>query len=236
MPTPTLLSLSCLFIPLFFVGWIYAKWVGSRFELAYATLRMMVQLIAIGYVLVFIFTYQKIWLGGIILGVMLTVSTTIIFRNTNDKRAANFALIFVAIFLAVSINLGLIIAVVLHIEPLYQPQYIIPLAGMVLLASMTGFSLMLERFEDELQRNDFITARNIAFKVSMIPQINSLLAVGIVALPGMMTGQILSGIDPLIAVRYQIMIMIMSVNSAGMSIIFYFWLKPSDTTKQTIQQ
>ena len=59
----------------------------------------------------------------------------------------------------------------------------------------------------------------------MIPQINSFLAVGLVTLPGMMTGQILSGIDPLIAVRYQIMIMSTILSSAGISMIIYFALK-----------
>ena len=72
---------------------------------------------------------------------------------------------------------------------------------------------------------EFEQAREIAFKACMIPQINSLLAVGLVSLPGMMTGQILSGVDPLIAVRYQIMIMTMILSSAGISAIIYFLLK-----------
>jgi putative ABC transport system permease protein len=58
----------------------------------------------------------------------------------------------------------------------------------------------------------------------MIPQINSLLAVGLVALPGMMTGQILSGVSPLIAVRYQIMIMAMVLGTAGIGAALMLWL------------
>ena len=58
----------------------------------------------------------------------------------------------------------------------------------------------------------------------MIPQINSLLAVGLVALPGMMTGQILSGVSPLIAVRYQIMIMAMVLGTAGIGAAMMLWL------------
>jgi len=58
----------------------------------------------------------------------------------------------------------------------------------------------------------------------MIPQINSLLAVGLVALPGMMTGQILSGVSPLIAVRYQIMIMAMVLGAAGVGAALMLWL------------
>ena len=85
---------------------------------------------------------------------------------------------------------------------------------------------MKKRFDKEISRNKtFEIARNSAFKSSLIPQINSLLAVGLVSLPGMMTGQILSGVDPLIAVRYQIMVMSTILSSAGISMIIYFILK-----------
>ncbi len=222
----SLVSLLSLLIPLLFVGWVYAKWAGVKFELAYATLRMLVQLIAVGYVLIFIFTYQHVWLGLLILLFMLTVSVTIIFRQTQDKSVSNFTLIFLAVLLSSVVNLGLILVLVLQIVPLYQPRYVIPLAGMILLATMNGIALAVERFEEELQHQaTFEKARNIAFKAAMIPAVNSLLAVGVVSLPGMMTGQILSGIDPLVAVRYQMMIMVISVSGAGMSVIFYFYLK-----------
>lgn len=228
MPTPTLWNLAYLLIPLIVVGWVYARWSGAKFELAYATLRMLIQLIAVGYALIVIFTYQHMELGLLIVLFMLLVSSSIIFRNTQDKSPRNFTLIFLAVLLASTVNLALILLVVLELSPLYQPRYVIPLAGMVLSAAMNGISLAIERFEDEQNRGKtFANARNTAFKVAMIPQINSLLAVGLVALPGMMTGQILSGVEPLIAVRYQIMIMIMSVSAAGLSIIvyFYFFLK-----------
>jgi putative ABC transport system permease protein len=115
---------------------------------------------------------------------------------------------------------------VLDLDSLYEPRYVIPIAGMIFANSMNVISLAIERFEKELSRNEkFKKAREISFKASMIPQINSLLAVGLVALPGMMTGQILSGVDPLIAVRYQIMIMIMAISSGGMATIFYYILK-----------
>ena len=78
-------------------------------------------------------------------------------------------------------------------------------------------------FEKEYEKNkNFEETRKISFKSAMIPQINSLFAVGLVSLPGMMTGQILSGIDPLVAVRYQIMIMSTILSSAGISLILYF--------------
>ncbi len=231
----SLLSLCYLLIPLLFVGWIYAKWAGVKFELAYATLRMLVQLIVVGYVLIFIFTYQHIWLGLLILLFMLTVSVSIIFRQTEDKSVSNFSLIFIAVLLSSGINLGLVFITVLRLEPLYQPRYIIPLTGMVLSVSINAISLAVERFEEEMQHQaSVIKARNIAVKAAMIPPVNALLAVGVVALPGMMTGQILAGADPLVAVRYQILIMVISVSGAGMSIIFYFYLSARLRTKNNI--
>jgi putative ABC transport system permease protein len=66
---------------------------------------------------------------------------------------------------------------------------------------------------------EFTAARDVAFRTSMIPVINSFLAVGLISLPGMMTGQILSGVSPLIAARYQIMVMCMIFGAAGLSTV-----------------
>ena len=107
---------------------------------------------------------------------------------------------------------------VLHLHPWYLPRYLIPLAGMIFANAMNSVSLAAERFEAEIKRDvDYDQARNIALRASLIPIINSLFAVGLVSLPGMMTGQILSGISPLIAVRYQIMVMCMIFGAAGIS-------------------
>ena len=85
-----------------------------------------------------------------------------------------------------------------------------PLAGMIFASSMTNISLALERLHAEIRNGaTYIDARDTAFRTSMIPITNSFLAVGLISLPGMMTGQILSGVSPLVAVRYQIMVMCM---------------------------
>jgi putative ABC transport system permease protein len=98
----------------------------------------------------------------------------------------------------------------------------IPLAGMIFAASMTNISLALDRLHAELENGiAFQAARDIAFRTSMIPVINSCLAVGLISLPGMMTGQILSGVSPLIAVRYQIMVMCMIFGAAGLSTVCF---------------
>ena len=105
----------------------------------------------------------------------------------------------------------------------------VPLAGMIFANSMNAVSLAAERFEAERDRDvGYIEARSTALQASLIPIINSLFAVGLVSLPGMMTGQILSGVSPFIAARYQIVVMCMIFGSAGISSAIYLALaKPS---------
>jgi len=92
-------------------------------------------------------------------------------------------------------------------------------------ASMTNISLAVERLHAELENGrTFERARDIAFRASMIPVINSFFAVGLISLPGMMTGQILSGVSPLVAVRYQIMVMCMIFGAAGLSTVCFLTL------------
>jgi putative ABC transport system permease protein len=96
---------------------------------------------------------------------------------------------------------------------------------MVMANSMNAVSLCAERYWSDLEQgNDRKDAAHTAMTAAMIPQINSLLAVGLVSLPGMMTGQILSGVSPLIAVRYQIVIMAMILSTAAFgSFIYLKW-------------
>ena len=89
---------------------------------------------------------------------------------------------------------------------------------------MTAFSLALGRFESESQTLSNEAARNKAFNAAMIPVVNALLAVGVLSLAGMMTGQILSGVEPFWAARYQILVMCMIVSSTGLTILLFLKL------------
>lgn len=226
MQTIPLINLLYLLLPLVVVWYFYKSWVGNQTEILYATIRMVVQLLAIGYLLLILFENKHIYMGIIVISFMLIISTWICIRNIKNKTKNEYINVFISSTVSSLIHLILILYFVLQLENLYEPQYVIPLAGMVFANNMNGLSLAIERFESEYNRNkDFKLSRKDAFKASMIPQINSLLAVGLVSLPGMMTGQILSGVDPLIAVRYQIMIMSMILSGTGLSIIIYFILK-----------
>jgi len=97
---------------------------------------------------------------------------------------------------------------------------------MIFANSMNTISLAGERFHAERGRGeDYLSARRLAMEAAMIPQVNALLAVGLVSLPGMMTGQILSGVEPLTAARYQIMVMCMIFSTAGLAAVLYMALK-----------
>lgn len=228
MQTIPFLNLFYLVIPLIITWYFYFKWTEDKKDILYASFRMVVQLLLIGYLLIFIFEDKNPLIGALIIFFMAIVSSQITIRNVQDKTLKHYGIILLAITSSVLIHLVLIIVFVLDIHHFYEPRYVIPIAGMVFANTMNAISLSVERFEKEHARNDFFTARKIAFKAAMIPQINSLLAVGLVALPGMMTGQILSGVDPLIAVRYQIMIMSMTLSTAGISIVTYFLLRRKD--------
>jgi putative ABC transport system permease protein len=154
---------------------------------------------------------------------MILVSSWITLRNTQNKSLSHFFKIILSIAISNILHIILIINFILDFDDFYEPRYVIPIAGMIIANSMNVLSLAIERFEKEYEKNkNFEETRKISFKSAMIPQINSLFAVGLVSLPGMMTGQILSGIDPLVAVRYQIMIMSTILSSAGISLILYF--------------
>jgi len=220
-----LLNLLYTILPLLIVGYFYSKWSGNKTEIIYATTRMVIQLLLVGYVLIYIFNDNNLYLGIFILSFMFFVSSWIALRNTQNKTLSHFYKIIASIVISNIFHIILIINFILDFDHFYEPRYVIPIAGMIIANSMNVISLAIERFEKEFSKNeDFEEARRVSFKSAMIPQINSLFAVGLVSLPGMMTGQILSGIDPLVAVRYQIMIMSTILSSAGMSLIIYFTL------------
>ena len=225
MKTISFYHLSFTLLPLLVVWVYYYKWTKDIKEIPYSLIRMVTQLLMIGFFLIYLFETKNLYLGMTVILFMALVSSWITLRNTQIKTLAHYWHIFSAISFSAIVHLLIIIILVLQIDYFYEPRYVIPIAGMIFANTMNAISLCIERFEKELAREEFTQARKIAFKASMIPQINTLLAVGLVAIPGMMTGQILSGIDPLIAVRYQIMIMAMTLSTAGLSVIVYFYLR-----------
>jgi putative ABC transport system permease protein len=226
MPTITLSALALCLIPCLGVIWISQRWAGSGREMLIATGRMAVQLLAIGFALIFLFDTPNPWLGLVIVLVMIGVSALISVRVVTKQKSQ--ALLHAGLALGVGGGLTLIFilfAVLGLQDPLYQPRVVIPMAGMVFANAMTAITLAAERLHSAQERGeDFTEARRVAWTAALIPQVNALLAVGLVSLPGMMTGQILSGVDPLIAVRYQVVVMAMILQASGYSVALFLWL------------
>jgi putative ABC transport system permease protein len=226
--TIPLINLAITFIPALVVVGILVKWSLNASNALYAISRMLVQLLIIGYFLVYIFESKHAWVIIMILAIMVFASSWIALGTIKEKRRLLYKHALISIALGGGFTLILVSQGVLVLEPWYLPQYMIPLAGMIFANSMNSVSLAIERLNAELARNvPYDEARNIAFNAALIPIINSLFAVGLVSLPGMMTGQILSGVSPLIAIRYQIMVMLMIFGSSGISAAcFLITIKP----------
>lgn len=227
------LDLIWIALPLLIVYYIYQKWSNDKTTIPYAVSRMFLQLIAIGYILTYIFKTKNFLIIMLILFIMLVAASIISLRPVAKKNAKLYFFSFQAIFIGGAVTLFFVIGGVLHLHLWYEPRFLIPLAGMIFANSMNSVSIAAERFSVEYQRGyQYETSRNIAYKAALIPNINTLFAVGLVSIPGMMTGQILSGISPIIAVKYQIMVMCMILVSSGISTAIYLKLLKKDHKKE----
>ena len=211
-------NLVAAFIPVLAVIGILHAWSLNAGNSLYAVVRMLIQLLLIGYFLAFIFESDSALIVIVVLAVMVFSSSWIALGTITSQRKKLYRHAICSIALGGGITLLMTTQGVLNLQPWYFPKYMIPLAGMIFANSMNSVSLAAERLNAEIEKKEpYQQARNTALHASLIPVVNSLFAVGLVSLPGMMTGQILSGIPPFIAARYQIMVMCMIFGSAGIS-------------------
>ena len=224
-------SLLLGFVPVLLLIIIMRAWGLNALQSMYANIRMLVQLLLIGYVLTYIFETDEPVLVVLVVIFMIAMSSWIALRPLADRGIKPYTIVAIAIGVSGLGVLILVTQIILELPRWYEPRFVIPLAGMVFANSMNTISLAGERFHTERERGeDYLSARRTAMEAAMIPQVNALLAVGLVSLPGMMTGQILSGVEPLIAARYQIMVMCMIFSTAGLAAVIYMALKKNSAT------
>ena len=225
-----LANLGLTLLPVAAVLVILRRWSAGAGAALHGVGRMVVQLALVGYVLTFIFGTGHPAVVLSTLTVMLAAAGWISLRPVAERRRAVYPRALAAIGAGGVSTLVLVTQGVLTADPWYDPTVLVPLGGMVFASSMNAVSLSAERLEAELARGAaYPGARAIALRSALIPQVNSLFAVGLVSLPGMMTGQILSGVPPLIAVRYQVLVMAMLFGAAGMSAACFLTLqRPSN--------
>jgi putative ABC transport system permease protein len=207
--------------------------------LIWASFRMTIQLILAGWILTYIFQNPH---PTFVITYFLLMNIFAIHRVLSKNQSLNRKFkISIALSLSLS-GLGIIvffIAVIIG-ENLFNPQYVIPLSGMVVGNAMTGVTLGVKTFREsfEGQRNRIEALLNLgahpkkillpfanqALETALLPTMNSMLGMGIVSLPGMMTGQILSGTNPSTAVLYQIAIMIAIASVVSVSVFSSLYL------------
>ena len=212
---------SSLIIIVLLVSWVLRLRLTKT--LVIAAVRTVIQLSFIGLILAWIFAREQ-WYEVLII---LTIMTLIAGSAAKNRVKRTYKGLLVDTLVAVSTSAVLVtviaINLVLQVQPWYTPQFIIPILGLILGNSLTAISLtsnqLIENLHGQQGRIEMMLSLSAtpfeaiheqiraAIINGMTPTLNSMLVVGIVSLPGMMTGQILAGADPTQAVRYQIVTM-----------------------------
>lgn len=196
---------------------------GLEWQLLIGAARTIIQLIFVGYILAIVFTTKQPWLVMAILAVMLTVASLVARNRISQKIPRLLPLVWGSILTSTTLSISYTNLLVIKPETWYEPQYLIPLAGIVLGNAMNAAAIGGERLVSTINSSPIeietylslgatpqqaITKyRKDAIRAALIPTLNSMMVIGIVTLPGIVTGQLLSGVNPLDAVAYQMLIM-----------------------------
>ncbi|MCG6885874.1 MAG: iron export ABC transporter permease subunit FetB [Proteobacteria bacterium] len=211
-------------------------------KLVVAAMRTTVQLMLIGLVLKVLFANaQLIWVMALALFMLAVAGREVMVRQ--ERRFGGvwgYGLGTLSMFVSAFATTVFALVFIVGTEPWYEPQYAIPLLGMMLGNTMNGVSLALDRLTTSAWQQRGVIEAHLTLghewrtaisaitrdsvRVGMIPIINAMAAAGIVSLPGMMTGQILSGTPPLEAVKYQILIMFMISAGTGFATMAASWI------------
>ncbi|HWR00941.1 MAG TPA: iron export ABC transporter permease subunit FetB [Chlorobaculum sp.] len=233
------ISLTQLLLALLFIlvaqGTSLIYRLGLNRDITIGTIRTVSQLFLMGYALTFIFRAENLWLTLGIFLVMVFSAIFIVKGRVKEKEVPYMLATFLTMVSSYFLTAFFVSKVLVGVTPWWEPRYFIPTAGMVIGNSMSALAISIERlFSQMRQQRDVIEMKlslganyreasaeifRNAVSAGMIPSINAMMGVGLVFLPGMMSGQILAGTDPLIAIRYQIVVMFMLVGSTAMSSI-----------------
>lgn len=204
---------------------------GMEKDMLVATVRAAIQLTIIGYILKFVFSAEHLLYIFLMIAVMILVAA-----QNASKRGKGLKRIFWRVLLAITLTEAVTQGILtgLHVVP-FTPQYVIPISGMIIGNAMVVSGLFLNRLQAEAEgrKNEILVLLSLgamprqsiryvlkrAVRAAMIPTIDGMKTMGLVQLPGMMTGQIIAGADPVIAVRYQLLIVFSFIASAALTSI-----------------
>jgi putative ABC transport system permease protein len=208
---------------------------GLHRQILVAALRLVVQLLLIGYVLRVVFALGSPAVTLLIVVLMTLVAAREVAARSDRKFAGrgNFTIASIAVTAATGITVLLALATAIRPHPWWNPHYAIPLAGIVLGSVLNAASLSLDAMLDGVVRERAAIEAQLALgatyqeairplirnaaRKGLIPIINQMSAAGIITLPGIMTGQILAGMDPMEAVKYQVLLMFLLAGGSGLA-------------------
>jgi len=217
------------------------KGIPREKEILMGSIRMTLQLVLVGYLLAYVFENSHVISTVVIIIVMEIFAIINIFQRVRKELSVDLKKV-IALSLVIGTLVGqfYFVLVVLGLSPWYEPRYFITIAGMMIGNSMTGIALGVDRLVDGMYSKKHLLEGalmlgatpqmackdivNNSFDAAILPTLNSMVGMGIVFLPGMMTGQILSGISPLIAIEYQIAIMLGIVGCVSLTVFIFVQL------------
>ena len=208
---------------------------GLERRLAIASARTIVQLLLLGYILLPVFRWRQPWMVVALAIGMIALASREALRRAGRTFDGAWSGVFISLLVAATLTTMYGTAVIIQVDPWWQPRYLIPLLGMVLGNGLNGISLGLDsgltaldegrgRVESllALGATRWEAARpviQVAVRTGMVPILNTMSVVGLVSIPGMMTGQILGGTPPEQAARYQVLIIFLIAGATGLGVV-----------------
>lgn len=231
-----------LLFPVAVVLWYHVPLTG---RIAMAVVRMTVQLLFVGIYLQLIFKHDNPWFNMAWLLVMIGVADLSVVRGCGFQVRCFWLPLFTALAVGVAIPLVVLIALALNRASVLEARYVIPIAGMILGNCLRANIIGIGRFYQDIRRQEKVYLQSLAqgaalaeavrpfmrsaFEAALAPTTATMATIGLVSLPGMMTGVILGGTDPATAIKYQIAIMLCIFSGTALTVFLaiQFTLKQS---------
>ena len=204
-------------------------------SLILAAMRMVVQLLLVGGILEWLFKQHNPFIILLMAMLMASIAALAAVRSTKRRFVGIYLNSLLSVMASSALVTTIAIAGIIQPRPWFTPQYLIPLLGMVLGNTLNGVSLALDQLMEGLESQKDQVESHLSLgasrweacqdvvqnsvRLGMIPTINSMLVMGLVSLPGMMTGQIMQGASPATAVRYQIVVIFIIAAATALGIV-----------------
>ena len=211
-----LFSASALMLVAGLVSWKLE--LGQTRRIVVSSVRCFMQLLAAGFLLTYLFEFQTWWLVALVLAAMVIAATQIAVSRVKSRIPGLVPSVFVSLFVSSLVVGFIVVEGVVHADPWFNARQVVPIVGMIMGNAMAAVAVAIDRLFSDLDARASemfsltalgATPREAAIGAGMTPVLANMSAAGIVTFPGMMTGQLLAGADPLSAAKYQIVVMLM---------------------------